>query len=131
MQTEIITVLVIYLIVVFGLSFYAMLEMFSAFNIVALAVISALFLWVLAVSVAGTAHEGEALKGVELRLHGNEHRVRCCISVDGQQIQRGRAVDEHHVKHDRERGNRCGCVFHGAYPLCTRNAFTHYQRLPC
>ena len=35
-----------------------MLEMFSAFNIVALAVISALFLWVLAVSVAGTAHEG-------------------------------------------------------------------------
>jgi len=36
-----------------------MLEMFSAFNIVALAVISALFLWVLAVSVAGTAHEGK------------------------------------------------------------------------
>ncbi len=35
-----------------------MLEMFSAFNIVALAGISALFLWVLAVSVAGTAHEG-------------------------------------------------------------------------
>lgn len=35
-----------------------MLEMFSAFNIVALATISALFLWVLAVSVAGTAHEG-------------------------------------------------------------------------
>ena len=35
-----------------------MLEMFSAFNIVALAIISALFIWVLAVSVAGTAHEG-------------------------------------------------------------------------
>ena len=35
-----------------------MLEMFSAFNIVALASISALFLWVLAVAVAGTAHEG-------------------------------------------------------------------------
>ena len=31
-----------------------MLEMFSAFNIVALATISALFLWVLAVSVAGS-----------------------------------------------------------------------------
>lgn len=35
-----------------------MLEMFSAFNLIALAVISALFLWVLAVAVAGTAHEG-------------------------------------------------------------------------
>jgi conjugal transfer/type IV secretion protein DotA/TraY len=35
-----------------------MLEMFSAFNLVALAVISALFIWVLAVAVAGTAHEG-------------------------------------------------------------------------
>jgi conjugal transfer/type IV secretion protein DotA/TraY len=35
-----------------------MLEMFSAFNLVALAVISALFLWVLSVAVAGTAHEG-------------------------------------------------------------------------
>ena len=35
-----------------------MLEMFSAFNLVALAIISALFIWVLAVSVAGTAHEG-------------------------------------------------------------------------
>ena len=35
-----------------------MLEMFSAFNIVALASISALVLWVLAVAVAGTAHEG-------------------------------------------------------------------------
>ena len=35
-----------------------MLQLFSAFNLVALAVISALFLWVLAVAVAGTAHEG-------------------------------------------------------------------------
>jgi conjugal transfer/type IV secretion protein DotA/TraY len=35
-----------------------MLEMFSAFNLVALAVISALFIWVMAVAVAGTAHEG-------------------------------------------------------------------------
>lgn len=35
-----------------------MLEMFSAFNLIALAVISALFLWVLAVTMAGTAHEG-------------------------------------------------------------------------
>ena len=35
-----------------------MLQMFSAFNLVALAVISALFIWVLAVAVAGTAHEG-------------------------------------------------------------------------
>jgi conjugal transfer/type IV secretion protein DotA/TraY len=33
-----------------------MLEMFSAFNLVALAVISALFIWVMAVAVA--AHEG-------------------------------------------------------------------------
>ena len=31
---------------------------FSAFNLVALAVISALFLWVMALAVAGTAHEG-------------------------------------------------------------------------
>ena len=31
-----------------------MLEMFSAFNLIALAVISALFLWILAVAVAGT-----------------------------------------------------------------------------
>ena len=35
-----------------------MLQMFSAFNLVALAVVSALFIWVLAVAVAGTAHEG-------------------------------------------------------------------------
>jgi conjugal transfer/type IV secretion protein DotA/TraY len=35
-----------------------MLEMFSAFNLIALAVISALFIWVMAVAVAGTAHEG-------------------------------------------------------------------------
>ena len=35
-----------------------MLEMFSAFNTVALATISALFIWVLSVAVAGTAHEG-------------------------------------------------------------------------
>ena len=35
-----------------------MLQLFSAFNIVALAVISALFIWVMAVAVAGTAHEG-------------------------------------------------------------------------
>ena len=35
-----------------------MLQLFSAFNIVALAVISALFIWVLAMAVAGTAHEG-------------------------------------------------------------------------
>jgi conjugal transfer/type IV secretion protein DotA/TraY len=35
-----------------------MLQLFSAFNIVALAVISALFLWVTAVAVTGTAHKG-------------------------------------------------------------------------
>ena len=35
-----------------------MLEIFSAFNLVALTAISALFIWVLAISVAGTAHEG-------------------------------------------------------------------------
>ena len=35
-----------------------MLQLFSAFNLVALAVISALFLWVMAIAVAGTAHEG-------------------------------------------------------------------------
>lgn len=35
-----------------------MLLMFSAFNIVALAVVSGLFIWVLSISVAGTAHEG-------------------------------------------------------------------------
>ena len=35
-----------------------MLQLFSAFNLVALAVVSALFLWVLAIAVAGTAHEG-------------------------------------------------------------------------
>ncbi len=35
-----------------------MLQMFSAFNIVALAVVSGLFIWVLSISVAGTAHEG-------------------------------------------------------------------------
>jgi conjugal transfer/type IV secretion protein DotA/TraY len=38
-----------------------MLQLFSAFNLVALAVISALFLWVLAIAVAGTAHEGTPL----------------------------------------------------------------------
>ena len=35
-----------------------MLEMFSAFNLIALAVISALFLWILAVAVAGTQSRG-------------------------------------------------------------------------
>lgn len=35
-----------------------MLQMFSVFNMVALAFISALFLWVLVIAVAGTAHEG-------------------------------------------------------------------------
>jgi len=35
-----------------------MLQIFSAFNLVALAIISGLFIWVLAVAVAGTAHEG-------------------------------------------------------------------------
>ena len=35
-----------------------MLELFSAFNLIALAVISALFIWVMAMAVAGTAHEG-------------------------------------------------------------------------
>ena len=35
-----------------------MLELSSAFNLVALAVVSALFIWILAVAVAGTAHEG-------------------------------------------------------------------------
>lgn len=35
-----------------------MLQIFSAFNLVALAIISALFIWVMAVAVAGTAHEG-------------------------------------------------------------------------
>ena len=35
-----------------------MLQIFSAFNLVALAIISALFLWVMALAVAGTAHEG-------------------------------------------------------------------------
>ncbi len=38
-----------------------MLQIFSAFNLVALAVISALFIWVMAISVAGTAHEGVPL----------------------------------------------------------------------
>lgn len=37
-----------------------MLQIFGAFNMVALAIISALFLWVSAVAVAGTAHEGVA-----------------------------------------------------------------------
>ena len=35
-----------------------MLQLFSVFNLVALAVISALFVWVSAIAVAGTAHEG-------------------------------------------------------------------------
>ena len=35
-----------------------MLQLFSAFNLLALAVVSALFLWVSAIAVAGTAHEG-------------------------------------------------------------------------
>jgi conjugal transfer/type IV secretion protein DotA/TraY len=35
-----------------------MLQLFSAFNLVALAMISGLFIWTLAVAVAGTAHEG-------------------------------------------------------------------------
>jgi conjugal transfer/type IV secretion protein DotA/TraY len=38
-----------------------MLQLFSAFNLVALAVISALCIWVMAVAVAGTAHEGTPL----------------------------------------------------------------------
>ena len=38
-----------------------MLQMFNAFNLVALAVISALFIWVMAVAVAGSAHEGVPL----------------------------------------------------------------------
>jgi len=37
-----------------------MLQIFSACNLVALAVISALFVWVMTVAVAGTAHEGSA-----------------------------------------------------------------------
>ncbi len=37
-----------------------MLQIFGAFNMVALAIISALFLWVSAVACAGTAHEGVA-----------------------------------------------------------------------
>lgn len=37
-----------------------MLQLFAAFNLVALGAISALFIWVLAVSIAGTAHEGTA-----------------------------------------------------------------------
>ena len=40
-----------------------MLQLFSAFNIVALAVISALFIWVLALAVAGTAGQGERWTG--------------------------------------------------------------------
>ena len=35
-----------------------MLQLFSAFTHVALACISALFIWVMAIAVAGTAHEG-------------------------------------------------------------------------
>lgn len=35
-----------------------MLQIFSAFNLVALAVLSALFIWVMSLAVAGTAHEG-------------------------------------------------------------------------
>ena len=35
-----------------------MLQLFSVFNVVALAVVSALFIWVSAIAVAGTAHEG-------------------------------------------------------------------------
>ena len=35
-----------------------MLQLFSAFNMVALACVSALFIWVMAIAVAGTAHEG-------------------------------------------------------------------------
>ena len=35
-----------------------MLQLFSVFNLVALAIISALFIWVSAIAVAGTAHEG-------------------------------------------------------------------------
>ncbi|CAK7025556.1 MAG: hypothetical protein DELT_02567 [Desulfovibrio sp.] len=38
-----------------------MLQLFSAFNLVALAVISALFIWVMAIAVTGTAHEGTPL----------------------------------------------------------------------
>jgi conjugal transfer/type IV secretion protein DotA/TraY len=59
-----------------------MLEMFSAFNLVALAVISALFLWVLAVAVAGTAHEGIAANAERawLRLHlGAENLFGWCL----------------------------------------------------
>lgn len=35
-----------------------MLQIFAAFNLVALAIISALFIWVVSIAVAGTAHEG-------------------------------------------------------------------------
>lgn len=35
-----------------------MLQLFSAFNMLALACVSALFIWVMAVAVAGTAHQG-------------------------------------------------------------------------
>lgn len=35
-----------------------MLQIFSTFNLVALAIVSALFIWVTALAVAGTAHEG-------------------------------------------------------------------------
>ena len=35
-----------------------MLQIFSAFNLVALAVLSGLFIWVMSLAVAGTAHEG-------------------------------------------------------------------------
>lgn len=41
-----------------------MLQLFSVFNLVALAVISALFIWVSAIAVAGTAHEG--VRGIAL-----------------------------------------------------------------
>ena len=42
-----------------------MLQIFSAFNLVALAIISALFLWVMALAVAGTAHNETILKGLQ------------------------------------------------------------------
>ncbi|WP_300774879.1 hypothetical protein [uncultured Desulfovibrio sp.] len=35
-----------------------MLQIFAAFNLVALALLSAFFIWIMAIAVAGTAHEG-------------------------------------------------------------------------
>lgn len=54
-----------------------MLQLFSAFNMVALACISALFIWVMAVAVAGTAHEGTPFgKRIQLALDAIAFRGR-------------------------------------------------------